>query len=165
MSSVVANCMSAMHLSMRPWTTLVPSYMIDDGPWRDEFGNSLAKVVFATLLFHYCHRRPLLLFVIFTRVTELPSVLWCCCLGIRESIQPVRIEWWGAGMLSVELSIGLLHMYMYKLSVMCICLNSACLASQRVSDKHTDHFSDEKSFEWSDPDANQRNNSFCIVLL
>ena len=25
----------------------------------------------------------------------LPSVLWHCWLGIRKSIQPVKIEWWG----------------------------------------------------------------------
>jgi len=27
---------------------------------------------------------------------ELPSVLWHCWLGVRESIRPVKIEWWGA---------------------------------------------------------------------
>jgi len=24
-----------------------------------------------------------------------PPVLWHCCLGIRKSVQPVKIEWWG----------------------------------------------------------------------
>ena len=26
-----------------------------------------------------------------------PSVLWCCWLGGRKGIQPVKTEWWGAG--------------------------------------------------------------------
>jgi len=30
--------------------------------------------------------------------SSLPSVFWCCWLGVRKSIQPVKIEWWGAGM-------------------------------------------------------------------
>ena len=29
----------------------------------------------------------------------LPSVLWCCCLGSRKGIRPVKkLEWWGTGM-------------------------------------------------------------------
>ena len=28
----------------------------------------------------------------------LPSVLWCCWLGSRKGIRPVKTEWWGAGM-------------------------------------------------------------------
>jgi len=36
---------------------------------------------------HFCHYLA----------KELPSVLWHCWLGIRKSIQPVKIEWWGAG--------------------------------------------------------------------
>jgi len=27
-----------------------------------------------------------------------PSVLWCCWLGSRKGIRPVKTEWWGAGM-------------------------------------------------------------------
>ena len=27
----------------------------------------------------------------------LPSVLWLCWLGVRKSISPVKIEWWGGG--------------------------------------------------------------------
>ena len=27
----------------------------------------------------------------------LPSVLWCCWLGSRKGIRPVKTEWWGAG--------------------------------------------------------------------
>ena len=27
----------------------------------------------------------------------LPSVLWHCWLGVRKSIRPVKIEWWGVG--------------------------------------------------------------------
>jgi len=29
--------------------------------------------------------------------TRLPSMLLCCWLGIRKSIQPVKIEWWCVG--------------------------------------------------------------------
>ena len=29
---------------------------------------------------------------------NLPSVLWHCWLGGRKDIQPVKTEWWGAGM-------------------------------------------------------------------
>ena len=28
----------------------------------------------------------------------MPSVLWCCWLGGRKGIRPVKTEWWGAGM-------------------------------------------------------------------
>ena len=30
--------------------------------------------------------------------TSLPSVLWCCWLGIRKGIWPIKTEGWGAGM-------------------------------------------------------------------
>jgi len=29
---------------------------------------------------------------------QLASVLWCCWLGVREGIRPVKTEWWVAGM-------------------------------------------------------------------
>jgi len=29
---------------------------------------------------------------------QVPSVLWLCWLGGRKGIQPVKSEWWGAGM-------------------------------------------------------------------
>ena len=31
----------------------------------------------------------------------LPSVLWCCWLGGRKGIWPIKTEWWGAGVVSV----------------------------------------------------------------
>ena len=41
----------------------------------------------------------------------LPSVLWCCWLGGRKGIRPVKkLEWWGAGMvICLERGAGL-HM-------------------------------------------------------
>jgi len=33
----------------------------------------------------------------FVAVLQLPSVLWHCWLVVRKSIRPVKIEWWGAG--------------------------------------------------------------------
>ena len=40
---------------------------------------------------------PELLFIL-CRTLCLPSVLWCCWLGSRKGIWPVKNEWWGAGM-------------------------------------------------------------------
>ena len=30
----------------------------------------------------------------------LPSVLWCCWLGDRKGIRPVKTEWWGTGVVN-----------------------------------------------------------------
>jgi len=39
------------------------------------------------------------------------TVLWRCWLGVRKSIRPVKIEWWGAGMvICVERNANDLHM-------------------------------------------------------
>jgi len=37
------------------------------------------------------------IFIIIPFSGELPSVLWRCWLGCRKGIQPVKTEWWGAG--------------------------------------------------------------------
>ena len=42
-------------------------------------------------LSHECALSPIL-------TAEFPSVLWCCWLGGRKGIPPVKNEWWGAGM-------------------------------------------------------------------
>jgi len=40
-----------------------------------------------------------------------PSVLWHCWLGIRKSIRPVKIEWWGVGVvICLERGADRLHM-------------------------------------------------------
>jgi len=42
-----------------------------------------------------------------------PSVLWHCWLGIRKSIQPVKMEWWGVGVdvvIRLEQGADCLHM-------------------------------------------------------
>jgi len=42
---------------------------------------------------------------------NLSSVLWHCCLGIRKSISPVKIEWWGIGVIvCLERGAHCLHM-------------------------------------------------------
>jgi len=42
---------------------------------------------------------------------HVPSVLWHCWLGIRKSIQPVKIEWWGVGVvICLERGADCLHM-------------------------------------------------------
>jgi len=45
-------------------------------------------------------------------VWELPSVLWCCWLGSRKGMQPVKnMEWWGAGVVvCLEQAANDLHM-------------------------------------------------------
>ena len=40
----------------------------------------------------------------------LPSVLWCCWLGGRKDIRPVKTEWWSAGMVICLEQGGDLHM-------------------------------------------------------
>jgi len=41
----------------------------------------------------------------------MPSVLWCCWLSVKKSMQLVKIEWWGAGMVScLERGADDLHM-------------------------------------------------------
>ena len=41
----------------------------------------------------------------------LPWVLWHCWLGIRKSIQPVEIEWWGVGVvICLQQGADCLHM-------------------------------------------------------
>ena len=42
---------------------------------------------------------------------QLPSVLWRCWLGIRKGIWPVKIEWWGIGVVTcLEWGADCLHM-------------------------------------------------------
>ena len=36
-------------------------------------------------------------FVVVCMVKVQPSMLWCCWLGVSKSIQSVRNDWWGAG--------------------------------------------------------------------
>ena len=40
------------------------------------------------------------IYAILQPIRYLPSVLWCCWLGGRKGIRPVKTEWWGAGCLS-----------------------------------------------------------------
>jgi len=46
----------------------------------------------------------------------IPSVLWHCWLGVRKSIWPVQIEWWGVGVvICLEQGADCLHMAIPKL--------------------------------------------------
>jgi len=47
-------------------------------------------------------------------VYYVPSVLWHCWLGIRKSIRPVKIEWWGVGVV-ICLQRGASCLYMDQL--------------------------------------------------
>jgi len=41
----------------------------------------------------------------------MPSVLWRCWLGVRKSIRPAKIEWWGVGVvICLEWGADRLHM-------------------------------------------------------
>ena len=43
--------------------------------------------------------------------SEVPSVLWCCWLGGRKGIQPVKTAWWVSGMdICLERGANDLHM-------------------------------------------------------
>jgi len=42
---------------------------------------------------------------------HLTSVLWHCCLGVKKSIRPVKIEWWGVSVfICLEQGADCLHM-------------------------------------------------------
>ena len=50
--------------------------------------------------------------VLFTvlKTSTKPSVLWHCWLGVRKSIWPVKIEWWGVGVvICLEQGADCLH--------------------------------------------------------
>jgi len=55
--------------------------------------------------FHY------ILCVISLQSLEWSSVLWHCWLGVRKSIRPVNIDWWGVGVvICLEQGADCLHM-------------------------------------------------------
>jgi len=42
---------------------------------------------------------------------DVPSMLWCCWLGCRKGIRPVKTEWWGTGVvICLEWGANDLHM-------------------------------------------------------
>ena len=47
-------------------------------------------------------------------LVQLPSVLWCCSLGGRKGIRPVKTEWWGTGVV-IYLEWGANDLYMVQL--------------------------------------------------
>ena len=50
-------------------------------------------------------------FVPYTMEEFLPSVFWRCWLGVRKSTQPIKIEWWGVGVvICLERGTDCLHM-------------------------------------------------------
>jgi len=62
----------------------------------------------------------------------LPSVLWYCWLGIRKSIRPVKIEWWGIGVL-ICLEQGADCLHMVQLMPCLQCFDTVCWAAGRAS--------------------------------
>ena len=64
----------------------------------DQVIGSLSSYVFNICLCMYC-------------IVRLPSVLWRCWLGVRKSIRPVKIEWWGVDVvICLERGADCLHM-------------------------------------------------------
>ena len=55
----------------------------------------------------------------FASIYELPSVLWCCSLAIREGI---KTEWWGAGMVICLEQGADLHMAQLTTATHCLLL-------------------------------------------
>ena len=54
-------------------------------------------------------------FLIFSQFKDRqPSVLWHCRLGVRKIIRPVKIEWWGAGVV-ICLKQGANYLHMVQL--------------------------------------------------
>jgi len=65
---------------------------------------------FTTFLLLYAH---LFLFTVVNRWLVVLSalLLWHCWFGVRKSIRPIKIEWWGAGMVIwLEQRADCLHM-------------------------------------------------------
>ena len=54
----------------------------------------------STIILHICWQ--------LTMMYQLPSVLWHCWLGVRKSIRPIKIEWWGAGVVSIRSEVQML---------------------------------------------------------
>jgi len=55
---------------------------------------------------------------------DLPSVLWLCWLGSRKGIQPIKTQWWGAGMV-ISLRQGA-DMHMAQLTPLPLTISCSC---------------------------------------
>ena len=65
------------------------------------------------LLFHAAEvsRASLSHLMYITMPYYMPPVLWHCWLGVRKSVRPVKIEWWGVGVvICLERGADCLHM-------------------------------------------------------
>jgi len=66
---------------------------------------------FLRMIVSYVASAPTALFLCCIVSVILPSVLWHCWLGVRKNIWPVKIMWWGAGMvIYLEWGANDLHM-------------------------------------------------------
>jgi len=75
------------------------------------------------------HTGILLLTFVLYFVYFVPSVLWYCWLVGRKSTQPIKIEWWGAGMvICLERSTYVLHMIHLKPIISCFIKVQNCFA-------------------------------------
>ena len=73
---------------------------------------------------HICFYFLLFLFYLFF----MPSVLWRCWLGGRKGIQPVKTEWWGAGVVICLEQGADLHMA----QLMPLPLTVSCFSKSRL---------------------------------
>jgi len=88
------------------------------------------------------HRKVIVRSVNLYFITDLPSVLWCCWLGGRKGIQPVKTEWWGAGVVirlewGADLHIALVPAHLGSpgqraVKCVCVCVRACVRASARA---------------------------------
>ena len=101
------------------WTTPLPvgiQWWIKKGKARSWLGLALCVPVSAlTLTVGWLELPPSSQHVLLIHrdsvLDVLPSVLWCCWLGGRKGIRPVKNEWWGTGVvICLERGTNDLHM-------------------------------------------------------
>ena len=70
-------------------TVLITSFRDDTA---DSTGRNMDETFYVEGSFGWIYIFSILL------TAQVPSVLWCCWLGGRKGIRPVKKQWWGAGM-------------------------------------------------------------------
>ena len=100
----LSSCQSACAGLLLCWAAGILQQPFFTGDYETKFSSCkmfcLAVVWLKLLVYHCSHyslmHSVLLLFFrfLFWQLCFCPSVLWHCWLGVRKSIQPVKIKWW-----------------------------------------------------------------------
>jgi len=77
-----------------PGKILIQPNQLMDKSWTEE---KSIKYVLTASRSQLCHK---LYSSFFAFSAFLPSVLWCCWLGGKKGIQPVKTEWWDTGVVT-----------------------------------------------------------------